>query len=204
LGSSELRPRGLTILVIAGLNAGAARSLAPAPFASSIYAGVALPLVFVRFVAGQEVGSWTLAWGTALYVVLLIKTAQMQRQEMKQLHRLNFENEALVSTLSDEKENAENANRGKSEVLAVMSHEIRTLMNGVIGMLDILKYSELTPAQAEQVEVPTSSDDSLLRLLNDILELSRIESGRLQFEQTKVDPAQLVQEVGDLFRISGN
>jgi CheY-like chemotaxis protein len=69
-------------------------------------------------------------------------------------------------------------------------------------MLDIIKGSDLTPAQREQIDVASSSADSLLHLLNDILDLSRIESGRLQFERSRFAPAHLVKEVSDLFSVS--
>jgi len=80
------------------------------------------------------------------------------------------------------KEAAEQASRAKSEFLANMSHEVRTPLNGVIGMLSLALRSELSPEQREYVQTAHGSAESLLHVLSDILDLSRIEAGRLDLE----------------------
>lgn len=81
------------------------------------------------------------------------------------------------------KEAAENANRAKGRFLATMSHEVRTPMNGVIGFLDLLKTTELTAEQADYVNLIADSSHSLLCILNDVLDYSKIEAGGMQIEQ---------------------
>ncbi len=92
------------------------------------------------------------------------------------------------------REAAESASRAKSEFLSSMSHEIRTPMNAVLGMAQLLAETELSQDQRHYLDLMVVSGNSLLELINSILDLAKIESGRMQVEQSEFDVRELIDE----------
>lgn len=103
-----------------------------------------------------------------------------------------------VTEMIAAREEAEAANVAKSEFLAMISHEIRTPMNAVLGMSSILLQEEMKPDQRAKVETIQKSGKALLSLINDVLDLSKIEAGKVELEQERFNLCDLVDSVFDL------
>jgi two-component system, sensor histidine kinase and response regulator len=114
-----------------------------------------------------------------------------ERQRMKQI-------------IIDTREEALAASRAKSEFLSTMSHEIRTPMNAILGMTELLAETELQADQRHYLDVMSANGDALLNLINSILDLARIESGRLQIEKTEFDLSDLIDQTISTFGVSAH
>jgi signal transduction histidine kinase/ActR/RegA family two-component response regulator len=103
------------------------------------------------------------------------------------------------ASLKEQMQAAETASQAKSSFLAMMSHELRTPMNGVLGMAHALQTTPLDPRQQDYVRTVIRSGDVLMAILNDILDLSKIEAGRLELEASAFDLRDLARRVCDLW-----
>jgi signal transduction histidine kinase/ActR/RegA family two-component response regulator len=136
-----------------------------------------------------------IVWLTIAQLVLLLiaSGAVLLRHRRLEVERRALE--SLMEELRDARIRAEAANRGKSQFLANMSHEIRTPFNGLIGMLDLLQSTPVNDEQSGYVHLARTSASHLLTLLNDVLDLSALETGKLSLKPSYVDIPDLLSNV---------
>ncbi|WP_321392345.1 response regulator [uncultured Desulfuromusa sp.] len=125
----------------------------------------------------------------------MLETLQETTVSKNILSREIREKEKITAELEQSKLAAEQANQMKSEFLANMSHEIRTPLNGVIGMTQLLSELKMTTDQERICQTIQAEANSLLRIINEILDLSKIESGKMDFEMAPFNPATIIEQL---------
>jgi signal transduction histidine kinase/DNA-binding NarL/FixJ family response regulator len=152
-------------------------------------AAIVLPLVSR---VGDRAADWYATICVVLFFTASILGAHISYRRRRQLR-------AVTALLAEQKTAAEVANTSKSAFLATMSHEIRTPLNGVLGMAHSLKLDNLPREQAEKVKTILDSGETLMSILNDVLDLSKIEAGRLEIVPSAADLRHMIGRVHKLY-----
>lgn len=155
----------------------------------------------------RDPAPWESLWAYAAYALLLLGflAQRFRRQQLKQRHqalereRLEAEVAARTHELSESNRRLAEAAQAKSEFLDRMSHELRTPMNGVVGMTELLSRTPLSQTQTRLTETIRSSAQVLLRIVNDLLDLSRAQAGKIELEALPVDLEAILEECANLF-----
>ncbi|MDE2157098.1 MAG: response regulator [Xanthomonadaceae bacterium] len=173
----------------AGLGAGNYTLEVKAAGADGVWSKLASPLKI-----SVQAPPWARWWAWLVYLLLAAGVfgwlLLVWRRRLAQRHRLQL--------VEQQRQLAEEASAAKTQFLATLSHEIRTPMTGVMGMAELLMGTPLSPLQRDYTQAMQRSGGMLLKLLNDALDLARIEAGRLELEPAPFDPHQLVNDVAQL------
>jgi len=211
------------IFMLAGLTAGGVTSYASDIVSALSFSVLALTPCIIRLTLVGESFYLAMSLASTLYLGFLVmslryinrnisenivlrleateREATLNRKAQELSNEISFRTQVETDLLKakeiaeEAKEMAEEATRIKSEFLANMSHEIRTPMNGVLGMLDLLSETSMSQAQLDWVKTAHSSGQALLEIINDILDLTKLEADKLEVEHVDFNLVDLVEDV---------
>ena len=155
----------------------------------------------------RDPAPWESPWAYAIYVLTVVGLLahRLRKQQLERRHqarereRLEAEVAARTRELSESNRQLADAARAKSDFLDRMSHELRTPMNGVVGMTELLARTPQSPTQARLTQTIRSSAQVLLRIVNDLLDLSRAQAGKITLEALPIDLTRILEECAWLF-----
>ncbi len=142
---------------------------------------------------------WSLALSAVAVAVLAIFAMLLARHRRLEAERLGGRLERAIHEAEGARQDAQRANQAKSRFLATVSHELRTPMTAILGTVDLLGRTDLSSRQADYLTAIRSSGETLQRLIDDVLDLSRIEAGRLELEREPFAPDELLDGLALMF-----
>jgi signal transduction histidine kinase/CheY-like chemotaxis protein len=158
-----------------------------------------LPLMVSAVWNGYD-DAWVVVSSLCIYGVVLTQESWRSNERWTEMTRLRLESDSVAAERKEARLLAVDANHAKTRFLANMSHEIRTPMNGVLGMSELLQGTRLDADQARYVSALASAARSLHELLGDILDLAKIEEGKVDIERIDFEPARVLTDIVEVYR----
>jgi signal transduction histidine kinase/ActR/RegA family two-component response regulator len=158
-----------------------------------------LPLMVSAVWNGYD-DAWVVVSSLCIYGVVLTQESWRSNERWTEMTRLRLESDSVAAEREEARLLAVDANHAKTRFLANMSHEIRTPMNGVLGMSELLQGTRLDADQARYVSALASAARSLHELLGDILDLAKIEEGKVDIERIDFEPARVLTDIVEVYR----
>jgi signal transduction histidine kinase/ligand-binding sensor domain-containing protein/CheY-like chemotaxis protein/HPt (histidine-containing phosphotransfer) domain-containing protein len=163
--------------------------------------GAVLPIIVATapFLSLPAILLYLLAIASGGYVLATLRANRSLASKVRELSSARSELEKAGEESRRLAAEADRANAAKSEFISTVSHEVRTPMNGVIGMIDLLSRTDLDERQAEYVSTIKQSGETLIAVISDVLDLSKIEAERIELEDIDFDPRELVERFRAVF-----
>ena len=175
----------IAAFILVGIPAGAIATFGPWALSYACYlVGTILPIGVYAIMRGGEAAGW-LALLSVIFIVFLLRAARWSEKTIRDNIAQRIRIEGMANVLTQARDAAESASRAKSSLLANMSHEVRTPLNAVIGMNELLLDTRLEPRQRGYAHAVREGAMSLLDILNSMIDMSRIEAGHLDLNEER-------------------
>ena len=198
----EIEYQVLVLLLVGGMASGASASLASKLELFYSYFIILISFYIYFFLVKDSDISNAVSLSLIMYAILLLGIAKRISQSVNDNILLQFRNKDLIFQLEEKVKEANKASEAKTKFLSVMSHEIRTPLNAIIGFVKILKKDEKDSTKLKYLDTVDKSSLLLMNVINDVLDISKIESGKFTLESLKFNPKNEFESLYELFKQS--